>query len=241
MNCESTSSTDARPVGLRMLAPLRRRQPGAPLWRIFAWYALHFSCFVWFMLCHRYRAWGVQRIPETGPVLIVANHQSFYDPIIVGLGGHKRQFRALARATLFRNRFFAGLIRLLNAIPVEQGAGDTRAMRTSMQAVQEGHALLVFPEGARTLSGRTEPFATGTWLLIKRTKARVLPVAIEGAYDVWPRRRKLPRPFGRVGLMIGEPIDAERLLEMSSEQGLEHLRQRVEAMRLELAEKLRRG
>lgn len=220
---------------------MRRRQPGEPLWRIFAWYALHFPCFAWFMLCHRYRAWGVQRIPETGPLLIVSNHQSFYDPIIVGLAGHKRQFRALARATLFHNRFFAALIRLLNAIPVEQGAGDTRAMRTSMQVVKDGHALLIFPEGARTLSGRTEKFETGTWLLIKRTGARVLPVAIEGAYDVWPRTRKVPRPFGRIGFMIGEPIDAHSLLKMSPEQGLEHLRQHVEAMRLDLTDKLSGG
>lgn len=223
------------------LAPLRRRQPGSPLWRVFAWYAMHAVCFVWFTLCYRYRGWGVQRIPETGPLLIVANHQSFYDPIIVGLAGHKRQFHALARATLFHNRFFAGLIRLLNAIPVEQGAGDTRAMRTSVDVLKKGHALLVFPEGARTLTGATEPFATGTWLLIKRARPRVLPVAIEGAYDIWPRKSKLPRPFGRIGYMIGRPIDPDELLAHDADEGLELLRHRVESMRLDLREKLRRG
>ena len=223
-----------------LLAALRRRQPGAPLWRVVAWHALHFPCFVWFVLVHRFRAWHVDRIPNTGPLLIVSNHQSFYDPIIVGRATHKRQFRALARSTLFNNRFFAGLIHLLNAIPVEQGTSDTRAMRTCVQAIKDGHALLIFPEGARTLTGRTEKFETGTWLLIKRAKPMVLPVALEGAYEAWPRTRKLPRASGRIGVMIGEPVPAETLLAMQPEQGLEKLRQQVEAMRLELAEKLRK-
>lgn len=226
---------------LSLIAALRRRQPGSPLWRIFAWHALHFPCFIWFVLLHRFRAWHVDRVPNEGPLLIVSNHQSFYDPIIVGLATHKRQFHALARSTLFGNRFFAGLIQLLNAIPVEQGGSDTRAMRACVESLKAGHALLIFPEGARTLTGKTERFETGTWLLIKRAQPTVLPVAIEGAYNVWPRTRKAPHLSGRVGVMIGEPIPAEKLLSMSAEQGLEMLRQRIESMRIEVAEDLQRG
>ncbi len=236
----STSST-CMACPLSLLQALRRRQPGSPLWRVFAWYGLHFPCFVWFTFLHRFRSWHVDRVPATGPLLIVSNHQSFYDPAIVGLATHKRQFYALARASLFKNRFFAGLIHLLNAIPVDQEAADTRAMRTSVQVLKQGHALLIFPEGARTLTGKTEHFETGTWLLIKRAKPTVLPVAIEGAYDLWPRTRKLPRLRGRVGLMIGEPIAAETLLEMPAEEGLEMLRQRVEALRLDAAARLHEG
>ena len=223
-----------------ILASFRQRQPGEPLWRILAWHALHLPCFVWFMFCYRFRAWGVTRIPDTGPLLIVSNHQSYLDPIIVGLATHKRQFRALARSTLFNNPLFAGLIRLLNAIPVDQEASDTRAMRSSVQALKDGHALLIFPEGSRTLSGVTEPFETGTWLLIKRAKPTVLPVALDGAFDVWPRGKALPRPFGRIGVKIGEPMPAESLLAMGSEAGLAWLRDHVEAMRGHVAERLAR-
>ena len=223
-----------------ILASFRQRQPGEPVWRIVAWHALHLPCFVWFMFCYRFRAWGVTRIPDTGPLLIVSNHQSYLDPIIVGLATHKRQFRALARSTLFKNPLFSGLIRLLNAIPVEQGTSDTKAMRGCVQALKDGHALLIFPEGARTLSGVTGPFETGTWLLIKRTKPTVLPVALDGAFRAWPRGKALPRLFGRIGVKIGEPMPAESLLAMGPEDGLRWLREHVESMRGEVAERLDR-
>ncbi|MEX0652847.1 MAG: lysophospholipid acyltransferase family protein [Phycisphaeraceae bacterium] len=221
-----------------MMQGLRRRQPGSPLWRIFAWYVMMSFCYVWFFCCYRFRAWGVRNIPAEGPVLIVSNHQSYYDPILVGLGAHRRQFYAMARASLFRNPLFAGLIRLLNAIPVEQGTSDTAAMRQCLDVLKRNHALLIFPEGARTTTGRTESFQTGTMLLIKRAKPMVLPVALEGAYHVWPRRRKWPRPFGRMGVIYGQPIPAEELLKLKPDEALARLQQEVESLRLQLAERM---
>lgn len=220
---------------------LRRRQPGSPLWRIAFWHVMHFLCFVWFLPAYRYRAWGVQNIPETGPVLLVSNHQSFFDPILVGLGGHRRQFAAMARSTLFDHPVFAWLIRMLNAIPVEQGAGDMAAMRKCIEVLKQDHALLIFPEGARTLTGRTEAFETGTMLLIKRAKPMVLPVAVEGAFEAWPRNRKAPRLCGKMGTMYGKPIPAETLLAMKPADALKLLEDRVESMRLELAQHLANG
>ncbi|MEX0744755.1 MAG: lysophospholipid acyltransferase family protein [Phycisphaeraceae bacterium] len=223
-----------------MIRSLRNRQPGSPLWRIFAWYSLFSLCYVWFFCCYRFRAWGVRHIPDRGALMFVCNHQSFHDPILVGLGAHRRQAHALARATLFRNPMFAALIRLLNAIPVDQGASDTSAMRRCIEVLKQDHALLIFPEGSRTLSGRTERFESGTMLLIKRAKPMVMPVALEGAFDVWPRGRKWPRLFGRMGVMFGEPVAAEELLAMKSDAALERLRSDVESLRLELVEKLKR-
>jgi len=223
-----------------MLTALRKRQPGRPLWRVLWFYLLHFPCFVWFALVYRFRAWGVRRIPAAGPVLFVANHQSFFDPIIVGLGAHRRQFFALARSGLFDNRLLGWLIRSLNAIPVEQGSGDTRAMRACVNVLKQGQALLVFPEGARTETGEVQPFETGTMLLVKRARPRVVPVAIDGAFDVWPRHQALPRPTGRIGVMYGEPIAPDELLALESEQARELLRERVERQRQTLADRLAR-
>ena len=211
-----------------MMQALRRRQPGASLWRIAFWYALHAVCFVIFLPLYRYRARGVRRIPDEGPLLIVSNHQSFYDPILIGLGAHRRQFYALARASLFEHRGLSWLIRMLNAIPVRQGEGDRGAIKQCIEVLERGQALLIFPEGARTVSGRTEKFESGLMLLIKRARPTVLPAAVGGAYKVWPRRRKWPRPWGRMGAIYGEPIEAETLLAM------EHLRERVQALQDEL-------
>jgi 1-acyl-sn-glycerol-3-phosphate acyltransferase len=217
---------------------LRKRQPGQPLWKILWWHLLHGLFFLWFVPFYRYRAWGVKRIPEDGPLLIVCNHQSFFDPILVGLGAHRRQFCALARSQLFERRGLGWVIRSVNAIPVEQGTSDTRAMRGCVQALKAGHAVLVFPEGSRSLSGRTEPFESGTMLLIKRARPTVLPVAVEGGFDVWPRNQKLPRLTDRLGVMYGEPIPADTLLAQSADDALESLRQQVQQMQDELAERL---
>lgn len=221
-----------------MIESFQNRQPGAPWWRIAFWHVMHFFCVLWMVPFYRYRSWGRHRIPETGPLLLVSNHQSLLDPILVGLACHHRQFYALARSSLFRHRFFAWLIGMLNAIPVERGSSDTAAMRKCIDMLQQGQALLIFPEGTRTRTGRTEAFSAGTMLVIKRAKPMVLPVAIEGAHDAWPREKKLPRLTGRIGVMYGQPIPAQQLLAMGSGEALSYLQDQVETMRQDLAERL---
>ena len=204
------------------------------------WRTLHFFCFLYFLPMYRFRWWGVRKVPLTGPVLMVCNHQSFLDPIVVGLPMSRRKFHALARKTLWDNKAVGWVITRLNAFPVDQeNPGDLRAMRACLELLNAGDALLIFAEGARTLTGKTEAFQTGTMLLIKRAKPTVVPVAIEGAYEAWPRRAKHPKPTGRIGIMFGDPIPAEQLLSLKPDAALGLLRDRVESMRLEVAERLR--
>jgi len=194
------------------------------------WYFLRFLCLVWFKLCYRYRSSGRQNIPGAGAVLYVSNHQSFLDPIIVGLATNQ-PFFALARKTLFKNTFFSWFIRSLSAIPVDQeSVGDKGAMRACLEVLANGQRLLIFPEGARTTDGATQPFAPGTLLLIRRSKPTVVPVALEGAFEAWPRDGKL-RKTGRIRCVIGEPIEAEALLAMENDAALTLLRDRVETLR----------
>ena len=157
---------------------------------------MHGICYLLFLPLYRFRMRGVKHIPREGPLLIVANHQSFYDPIIVGLGIHKRPFFAMARKTLWDTKWVAWLIDSLNAVPVDQDASDMKAMRRTLGVLQAGQALMLFPEGARTPDGEVHGFAPGMMLLIRRAKPRVLPVGLDGAYDVWPRGRKRPPAGG---------------------------------------------
>lgn len=221
-----------------MWAGLRACQPGKSLARILWWKCLSTLCFFWVGGCYRLRAWGAGNVPARGGVLYVVNHQSYLDPIIVGLGCGHRQFCSLARETLFHRRLFAWLIRSLNAIPVVQGAADKTAMRRCLDSLADGHAFLIFPEGARTLDGRTQRFAPGTMLLIKRARPMVVPVAIEGAFDAWPRNVSLPRLTGRIGVQFGKAMPAETLIAMGADAALSHLQQRVEMMRQELSMRL---
>ncbi len=221
-----------------MLTALRRRAPGHSLGRIVGWYFLHFLTYLYFAPFHRYRCWGVHHIPRTGPVLLVANHQSYFDPILVGLGAHHRQAYAMARATLWDTPGLDKIITAMNAIPVAQGEGDIGSLRRCIEVLKTGHGLLIFPEGERTATGDTQPFATGTMLLIKRARPLVVPVAIEGAYEVFPRHAKWPRPGPRIGVMYGEPIPAQELIALKGDTPLELLRDRIDAMRATIRERI---
>ncbi len=222
-----------------MLKRLRARQPGTPVYRILWWQLYHGITFLWFVACYRFRAYGVRRVPDEGPVLLLSNHQSYLDPIIVGLGASKRQFHAMARKTLWDSALFRGLTVPLNPVPVDQeSSGDLQAMKTCIERLKQGHAVLVFPEGGRTEDGRVHDFAPGIMLLVKRAKPRVVPVALEGAFDAWPKGRKAPRLRGTIGCVYGEPIAADELLAMRTHDALEMLKGRVEKLRAELAERL---
>lgn len=222
-----------------MLAALRRRRPGAPVYMIVWWFFLYTCCYAFFLPAYRFRTWGASRVPKQGPVLFLSNHQSFLDPVVVGLGiGHRRQFYAMARSTLWNNWFFGKLINTMNAFPVKRGESDMAAMRKSIDLLKEGQSLLVFPEGTRTTDGKTAPFATGTMLLIKRSMPMVVPVAIEGTFDAWPKGRHF-KPWGRVGIEFGDPIPAQQLIDLGADAALQSLQQTVETMRLQLAQRMK--
>jgi 1-acyl-sn-glycerol-3-phosphate acyltransferase len=146
----------------------------------------------------------------------------------------------MARSTLWDNPVMAWLINSLNGVPVERYSADMKALRRCLEVLEAGQALLLFPEGTRTPDGRTRPFSPGLMLLVKRVRPKIVPVAIEGAFAVWPRTRKVPHLGGRVGVMYGRPIDAFVLASMPAEEALETLRGHVEAMRLEVARRLAR-
>ena len=100
------------------------------LWQLFLWYSVYVVAWTLFKIFYRYRIVGIPNIPKEGPVLFVSNHQSYWDPLLIGVGSRPRPFISLARKTLFRNRYFGWLIRTLRAIPVDQeSASDLVAVR----------------------------------------------------------------------------------------------------------------
>lgn len=217
---------------------LRKRQPDRPLWRIAIWQFMQSMCWLFLLVVYRCRCWGTRNIPAEGPVLLLSNHQSFFDPVVIGFGASKRHFYSLGRHTLFQTPISRLFQRVSNAIPVEQGAGDTKAIKQCIAVLKENQALMLFPEGARTMTGNVEKFETGAMLMIKRAKPRVVPVAVEGVYDAWPRGQSKPKFSGRMGVMYGEPIEAETLLAMKADDAMELVRSRVDAMRHQVAERL---
>ena len=184
---------------------------------------------------------GYENIPPDGPVIIIANHQSYFDSILIGLLARHRHFRAIARSGLFKFRPLGWLISLYGAFPLDQSKGDVAAFRLAIDEINKGRALVIHPEGGRTRTGRTGPFQRGFHLVLKRTNAVVVPVAIEGAYDVWPAGRTLPRTSGRIAVRALAPLEPGSLRRAEPSEVLPALRRLIEEERLRLRDELRAG
>lgn len=155
------------------------------------------------------KVYNVTNVPLSGGVLLLSNHQSFVDPAFIA-SKLPRKLSFLARSGLFEPLVFGWLIRQLNAFPVKQGKGDVGAMKQSIALLQQGKALLMFPEGQRTENGKMQEIAPGAALIVKRAKVPIVPVAIEGAFAVWPKHRMTPRT-GKVRINFGKPVQLHHL------------------------------
>jgi 1-acyl-sn-glycerol-3-phosphate acyltransferase len=149
---------------------------------------------IWTTVAFDLKVYGVRNVPRTGGVLVVANHQSLLDPLLLGVQ-HGRGMSYMAKSELFRNRFFGGLIRRLGAFPVKQGSGDVGAIKETVGRLQEGRMLNIFPEGSRTETGEIGPMLPGAALVIRRMGpgVKVVPAAIDGSYLAWPKGQRLWR------------------------------------------------
>ena len=199
-------------------------------WLNARWFWLaRWMCRVFGMLLFKWRFYGLDNIPEKGPFLLVSNHQSFLDPIFCG-APPKRHLCFLARDTLFTNWFFGPLISSVNAIPVKLGQVDVSAMKKVIDILRQGRGVCLFPEGTRTSDGKILPFKAGLGLLCRRGKAAIVPVVIDGAFECWPRTKKLFSPGGTVIVNYGKAITAEQAKNMGDEKLAELLTETLRQM-----------
>lgn len=150
------------------------------------------------------KVYGQTNVPLSGGVLLVSNHQSYVDPAFIACK-LPRALTFLAKSELFEPPVFGWGIRQCNAFPVRQGKGDREAVNAAIQLLRAGRAMLIFPEGSRSSDGEIAAMESGASLLVRRAKVPIVPVAIEGAFDVWPNSKPLPRT-GRVRVKFGKPI-----------------------------------
>ncbi|HEY5332603.1 MAG TPA: lysophospholipid acyltransferase family protein [Solirubrobacterales bacterium] len=141
---------------------------------------------------------GVESLPENGPVLLVGNHDSHWDPVMVGFAARgRRQIRALAKSTLWDVRGLAPVLNGMGQIPIVRGAGDAQALANAVAALREGSAIGVFPEGTRS-KGRVMRARSGVGrLALEVPEAQVRCVAVTGTADLtgFPRRPRIKVRF----------------------------------------------
>jgi 1-acyl-sn-glycerol-3-phosphate acyltransferase len=142
----------------------------------------------------RLRVEGLEALPASGPVLVVGNHDSHWDPIAVGVGAiRRRQIRALAKSELWNVRGLTPVLNGMGQIPIERGAGDAGALSRAIEELRGGACIGVFPEGTRS-RGRVMRARSGVGrLALEVPEARLVCVAIEGTtgFTSFPRRPRV--------------------------------------------------
>jgi 1-acyl-sn-glycerol-3-phosphate acyltransferase len=200
---------------------------GAPLYLLGrALFRLLFRCY------NRWEVRGQELIPDSGGVLLVANHTSYADPPIVG-SACRRPVYFMAKAELF---FFplGAIISRTHAFPVRRGGVDRAALRRALQLLREGRVLVVFPEGTRSPDGKMIELETGAAFLALAASAQVVPVGVDGADRLLPRRWPVPRP-AKLRVRFGRPLALDDLRgSRPTRQALEEATHRMAAAIREL-------
>ena len=145
---------------------------------------------------------GVEQIPSIGPAILVANHESLFDPWILALATH-RPVRYMAKSELWKHRLIGAAMESFGAFPVERGAGDATAMSRAAQLLDEGQVLGLFPQGTSKLRSPRR-YHRGAARLALATGAPLVPVTLLGTRGKpWPWRRR------QTQVIVGEPIEVE--------------------------------
>ena len=221
----------ARPAGAAGRAGVAHTDPTrrAKIW----WTFQHLFCYPVMKLVYRAEFSGTEHVPASGGALLVSTHQSFMDPILVAMA-LKRPVAFLARHDLFRNKLFSWWIRSLHAFPIHQGKGQAGPIRESVRLLDKGWMLNIFPEGERTPDGTILPAQGGVALVVRRAKVPVVPCVIDGAFEIWPRHKAAPRPWGKIRVRYGPAMELHDL-------SADDIRARIDEAFAKLHDEIRKG
>ncbi|MBI3475801.1 MAG: AMP-binding protein [Acidobacteria bacterium] len=213
-----------------------------PQWvaEIFFFMLGRFLQLLWLDLFHL-KAKGIENLPEKGPYLLCSNHQSYIDPVVMASLLPWRLFRqtfALGTSDIFGKGFMRRLARWIRVVVLDPDANLVPAMRAGAYGLRQRRILVLYPEGERSDTGKPRVFRKGAAILSIHEQAPIIPVAIEGFYDAWPRHQKWPK-FKNLSLVFGKPIVPPPVSE-ASEAAYEKLTSDLKARVVEMWQELRR-
>ncbi len=184
-----------------------------PTRRNVVWTTLQFMMWIVFGLWTRLRARGIERLPTDGGGLFLINHQSFLDPLLVGVL-LRRPVSYLARDSLFRVPIVGWVLRNTYVMPIDRDSAGAGSIREAVRRMRAGFLVGMFPEGTRTTDGSIGDMKPGFIALVRRSKLPVYPVGIAGADKAMPRGAVFLRPRC-IRVVYGEPILPEQVAELS--------------------------
>jgi long-chain acyl-CoA synthetase len=151
---------------------------------------------------------GIENLPKTGPYILCSNHQSYLDPLILASVLPPKVFDkvfAVGTSEIFGKGIMLRLARSLRVVVVDPDANLVPAMRAGAFGLRQGRPLILYPEGERSIDGTPKIFKKGAAILSIHLQAPIVPIAIEGFYDAWPRNKSFQR-FAPLKMTIGDPI-----------------------------------
>lgn len=163
----------------------------------------------------RFRSSGVENLPTSGPFLLCPNHQSYIDAFVLVSSVPWPIFRRLffvGASEYFESPIMSRFARATNIVPVDSNTNLMRALQAGAAGLRLGKVLVLFPEGERSIDGELKPFRKGAAVLSSQLNVPVVPVALDGLWQIWPRSRGfqwralLPGRGGPVRLAFGAPI-----------------------------------
>ena len=199
-----------------------------------SWYTiLKRVCWLFSPLMARIRVEGLENIPREGPFILLANHQSFLDPILIQ-SLCPRDLHTLTKSTQFGMRFFSWVLPRINAIPTRRFKVDPQVVRVILRRLSEGHGIGIYPEGERSWDAEIQPFRRGTMRVVLKAGVPVIPCGVSGSYDVWPRWSKRLRR-APVTIRFGEafafgPHDDRAERERAVPEATERIREALESL-----------
>jgi 1-acyl-sn-glycerol-3-phosphate acyltransferase len=172
------------------------------------------SPFVWWLcrLLFKIEFSGAENVPGGGACIITPNHVTYVDPIWITIPIRRRMYY-MAWDKPFRIPVLGLMMRMFGAFPVNLDvAADASAGREAIELLRKGRALVMFPEGGRTKTGKLMPFKMGAFRLALVHGVPIVPVTIRGAETIWPVGQMFPR-LGKLKITYHPPIEVERIAE----------------------------
>ncbi|HVY81737.1 MAG TPA: MFS transporter [Steroidobacteraceae bacterium] len=197
-------------------------------------FLLRFLSWILINVLYRLRVEGIEKIPERGPALLICNHVSFVDPIVIS-AACRRPVRFIMEASIFRIPVLNLVFRGMKAIPVAPQKEDPetyeRAFQSAARELRAGQLVCIFPEGRLTADGEIREFRAGMLRILRETPVPVVPMAVSNLWGSMFSRyskalvQRLPRKYlARITLAVGDPVPPESVT-------LENLRAQVAALR----------
>jgi len=205
--------------------------------RVYSYYYVLERTFAWvlFNTLFRFKVEGQENIDYSRSFLILANHCSYIDPMLVGIAV-KKPIAYMAKAEIFKVPLLNKIARWSGAFAVNRGSGDNSFLNNTVYALKTGWLINMFPEGGRSPDGKFMQVKPGAAKVLLAEPVPFLPVAIINTHNAWGKKRKI-KFFTQIGLKIGKPVYPEEYMpdeSLSETEKIKHIADIYAAKLIEL-------